>query len=143
MIQTHRDPVRVAASYCSMITHGRRVFSDHVDPREVGHQLSEGAVRGVSRAMAARDTLGEERFLDIAYADLVTDPIKQLRRIYEFLGTELTPATLAEVEAHRGENPQHKHGVHRYRLEDFGIDRARLAERFGPYRARFDVPEEA
>lgn len=143
VIQTHRDPLRVTASYCSMIAHGRRVFSDHVDAREVGRQLSEGAVRGVTRAMEDRERLGEARFLDVAYANLVADPVEQLRRIYDFLGTELRPATLERMEAFRANNPQHKHGVHRYRLEDFGIKREALSERFEPYRARFDVPEES
>jgi hypothetical protein len=36
IIQTHRDPVRVVASFCSMMAHGRALFSAEVDPREVG-----------------------------------------------------------------------------------------------------------
>ncbi len=39
-------------------------------------------------------------------------------------------------------NPQHKHGVHHYQLEDFGLDRERLAEQFRPYCDRFEVPGE-
>jgi len=78
----------------------------------------------------------------VPYAELVADPIKQLRRVYDFLGIELLPETLATIETFRSANPQHKHGVHRYRLEDFGIDGEALSERFAPYRARFDVPEE-
>ena len=35
------------------------------------------------------------------------------------------------------EQPQHQHGVHRYALEDFGLEAGALAERFAAYRARF------
>ena len=36
-------------------------------------------------------------------------------------------------------NPQHKHGVHRYGLEDFGLDRDELSARFKRYYERFEV----
>lgn len=41
------------------------------------------------------------------------------------------------------QNPQHKHGRHRYRLEAFGLQAEDLRSRFAEYRARFDIPEEA
>ena len=63
IIHTHRDPVRVVASFCSMITHGRGLFSDRVDPREVGAQLGAKAVRAVTRAMELRDRAGGDAFL--------------------------------------------------------------------------------
>src|SRR5262249_48955329 len=36
IIQTHRDPQATMGSFCSMVAHGRGLFSDVVDPREVG-----------------------------------------------------------------------------------------------------------
>ncbi|MXX78402.1 MAG: sulfotransferase, partial [Gemmatimonadales bacterium] len=32
VIQTHRDPKKSVPSFCSMVAHGRGIFSDHVDP---------------------------------------------------------------------------------------------------------------
>jgi hypothetical protein len=40
-------------------------------------------------------------------------------------------------------NPQHKHGVHRYRLEDFGLNRDRERLRFADYVSAFQIPEES
>ena len=31
-------------------------------------------------------------------------------------------------------NPRHKHGAHRYRLEDFGLDEATVNHHFAAYR---------
>ena len=45
IIHTHRDPVRVVASFCSMISHGRGLFSDHIDPREVGGPIRRTPAR--------------------------------------------------------------------------------------------------
>ena len=142
IIQTHRDPLRVVASFCSMITHGRAVFSNEVDPHVVGAQLGATAVRAVNRTMELRDGADASQFLDVHYADLVNDPMKQIRRIYDFLEIELCPATEETMRQWQRHNPQHKHGVHSYQLEDFGLDRVRLAEEFKPYRDRFDVPAE-
>ena len=142
IIQTHRDPVRVVASFCSMIAHGRAVFSDVVDPHQVGAQLAANALRAVNRSMEIRDRNDASHFLDVHYGDVVGDPLKQIRRIYDFLGLELSPETEQTMRQWQGSNPQHKHGVHRYRLEDFGLDPARLAEQFAPYRERFEIPSE-
>jgi len=142
IIHTHRDPVRVVASFCSMMAHGRSVFSDRVDPNEIGAQLGEKAVRAVTRAMAVREHAPPGAFLDVQYADLLADPLKQMRRIYDFLGLELAPQTEDRMQRWIAGNPQNKHGVHRYRLEDFGLDRARLEPRFEAYRSRFGVGRE-
>jgi hypothetical protein len=139
IIHTHRDPVRVVASFCSMIAHSRGLFGDRVDPREVGAQLGAKAVRAVTRAMEVRNRVGGDAFLDVAYTDLVADPLEQIRRITEFVGLSPEPASERAMREWIAGNPQNKHGVHRYRLEDFGLDRLRLDKDFEPYRSRFGV----
>ena len=37
------------------------------------------------------------------------------------------------------ENRQHKHGVHRYNLGQFGLDTEQVEARFADYIARYDV----
>jgi hypothetical protein len=142
IIHTHRDPLRVVASFCSMMAHGRAVFSDRVDPEEIGAQLGEKAVRAVTRAMDVRDRAAPGTFLDVQYADVLADPLKQMRRIYDFLGLALAPETEASMQRWIAANPQNKHGVHRYRLEDFGLDGEALGPRFEAYRTRFGVGRE-
>ncbi len=142
VIQTHRDPLRVVPSFCSMISHGRAIFSDRVDPKEVADHLARKAVRTVTRSMDFRAKHGENAFLDVSYADLVADPLKQIRRIYDFLGLPLAPETERTMQTFLTRNPQGKHGAHRYQLEDFALDRTRLARDFEPYCSRFDVPAE-
>lgn len=142
VVQTHRDPVRVVASFASMMAHGRAIFSQRVDPREVGAQVADRAVRAVTRAMAVRERAAPQAFLDVAYADLLADPLKQVRRICDFLQLPLAPASEASMQHWIAANPKDKLGVHRYRLEDFGLSRAGLEARFEPYRSRFGVAGE-
>lgn len=142
IIHTHRDPLRALPSFCSMLFHARGIFSDRVDPREVGRQWTHKQVRMVERGMVVRDRVGAESFADVSYTALIADPIKQVRRIYDFLELDLAPETERRMQAWISGNPQHRLGRHDYRLEDFGLDRADLERRFAAYRERFDVPRE-
>lgn len=143
IIQPHRDPVRAVSSLCSMLSHGWGVFSDHVDPTEVGRLWGGKVMRMTDACLAARERLPAEPFLDVSYYDLVSDPLAQVRRIYAWLERPLTPQLERRLAVWCRGNPRHKHGVHRYRLEDFGLDRDAVEERFAPYRRRFAIPVEA
>jgi hypothetical protein len=141
IIQTHRDPVKTLASFCSMIAHGRGVFTDEVDVREIGEHWARKTQRMVSRAMATRERADAGSFLDVSYYDLITDPMAQVERIYQFIGRPLT-GIRAHMEASRKENPQNKHGKHGYRLQDFGLDRATVDAGFEAYRTRHGIRRE-
>ncbi|MBI5499206.1 MAG: sulfotransferase [Deltaproteobacteria bacterium] len=141
VVQTHRDPATVLASFCSMMAHSRGVFSDRVDPGDVGRHWLHKAQRMVARTTRAREASDGARFLDVRYEGLVADPMRELRRVYEWLGAPLLPAAEAAMERWRRGNPQHKHGRHRYRLEDFGLDRGEVSRAFAEYRERFGIPQ--
>ncbi len=140
VIQTHRDPLRALASYCSMLAHGRGIFSDQVDPAEIGAQWSAKSVRMVTRSMAERARRDPQQFVDVAYADLVADPREKVERIYAVAGLPLAGELPGRLRHFLERNPQHKHGRHRYRLEDFGLRRQALDARFAAYRQRYNVP---
>lgn len=142
VVVTHRDPAKVVPSFCSMMAHGRRLFSERVDLEEIGRQLHAKQLKGVSDAMEARRSLPADAFLDVHYADLMADPMKQVRRIYDFLGWPLTAETVAAMNAFRAENPKDGRGVHRYGPEDFGLDRARLDRDFAAYREHYGIARE-
>jgi hypothetical protein len=143
IVHTHRDPAVTQASFCSMIAHGRGVFSDHVDPHEIGQEWLRKVGRLVRRALDTRRRRGDGLFVDVYYRDLMKDPIAQIERIYEFAGIPLTPEARELIEDARRVNFRNRYGIHRYRLEDFGLTRKQVAEEYSEYRERFAVPEEA
>jgi hypothetical protein len=140
VVWTHRDPTDVVASFCSMIAHGRGVFSDHVDPHEIGRSWLRKGKRMVERAMAARAAIGDDSFLDVRYTDLVRDPVAIGRTIQERAG--LAPSSASEAAMREGlrREVKDRHGVHRYRLSDFGLADADVAKAFAPYRDAFGWP---
>ncbi|MCA9643654.1 MAG: sulfotransferase, partial [Myxococcales bacterium] len=144
IIQTHRDPTRTLASFCSMIWHGRAVFSDQVDAAEIGRDWERKTLRMVTRGSQVRDAHqnGAPHFLDVYYQGLMRDPAAELERISAFASLEWTESDRAKLKQARGHNQQNKHGVHKYRLEDFGLTTAGTRERFADYVARYTIPSE-
>lgn len=142
VIVTHRDPAKVVPSFCSMMAHGRRIFSNDLNLADVGRQFHAKQLVGVTDAMDARRALPSECFLDVHYADLMSDPMKEIRRIYDFIGWELTPRTEQAMDAYRRQNPKDKRGSHRYEPEHFGLSREDLDRDFGPYREHYGIARE-
>ena len=133
------------ASTCSLATCLSGTFSD-VDHRDyIARRWTESVVDMLTRveALRAGDPSVDARFVDLRYVDLVADPVGSVRRVYDHIGSELSPPTEAAVAAYAADNRQGKYGRHSYSLGELGLDAADLRDRFAPYRERYDVPAES
>jgi len=120
VVCTHRDPRDVLASSCSLVCLSRSIFSDDVDPKRVGVQVAQQLVRAVDRANQARQRFGD-RIMDITYEQLTRDPLGTVRSICERFGDGCSADMEARMQRWQAANAQGKHGMHRYRLEQFGL----------------------
>jgi hypothetical protein len=143
VIQTHRDPLRVMASMASHATVLRRAFSDKADPQAIAADWAARWARALEGFLAVRDRANDERFLDVSYEDIEAAPLETIERIYDFLGWELGPAARRAMRAFLAANPKNKHGVHRYSLSQYGLDRKRELARLAHYCERFAIPVQA
>ncbi|MDH3201006.1 MAG: sulfotransferase [Myxococcales bacterium] len=142
IVCTHRDPLKTSPSLFSMLTHLQGIFSNHVEPHRVASHWLRKIELMTQRAMATRDRVRDQGFVDVSYYDLVRDPILEVARIYSSAGMELTPEARIAMEGSRKANKQHKYGRHKYALEDFGMAREDIESAMASYRARFEVPYE-
>jgi hypothetical protein len=142
VIHTHRDPQRVVPSFSSMMAHAGAMLSKRVDPIGVGRRVFEQTTNSVTRAIEVRNRAPEGSVIDVHYEDLVRDPMKAIRRIYDFVELDFEPPAERAMQAWMAANPKDKNGPHRYRLEDFGLDAKELEDRFETYRERFGVVRE-
>ena len=120
-VQTHRDPVSAVISLSSLTTYGCRRYFDHPNPHAVGAHIASIVERLLRRGVEDRPA-DDPRFVDIAFGDLVSDPIGSVRRIYAAAGDVLSPEAQAAMGAWIADNRQEKHGKHDYAAEDFGLD---------------------
>jgi hypothetical protein len=144
IIQTHRDPCHTIPSTISLMATLRWMRSDHVDVGRLTAVMTAGvaALFEVVHAIRTDGTVPGERFVDVQYAGLVHDPVATIRAIYERIGRPFTADFATRIEAYVAQKPRAKHGAHRYGLEQFGIDRAALRDRYAPYCNAYMVEEE-
>src|SRR5215471_2875422 len=83
---SHRDPAKVLGSVCSLIHYTRSWSSDRDDSLELGAEQLDRWSEGIARAMDFRARVGDERFADLAFADLQVDPVGALAGAYERIG---------------------------------------------------------
>ena len=142
IVQTHRDPLKTIPSFCSMVAHGRGLFSDRVDPREIGAHWLAKTARLVELTARAREAADPHRFVDVSYYDLVDDPMAQLRNVYERAGISFEEDARRVAERTANRNVQHRYGRHVYDAGSFGLTREEIEDRIAPYRRRYDIPRE-
>jgi hypothetical protein len=142
-VMTHRDPAKVVPSYVSTVNLFFPPPDGERDMRRLGRQVSEHLRDGMVNTIAARDRLGEDRFIDVHHRELVTDPLETLDRVYEFLNLPLERDFVASVTDWQKRNQVGAHGVHRYTAEDFGLDAEQIRKDYHFYFDRFDVETES
>jgi sulfotransferase family protein len=142
-VMTHRDPAKVVPSYVSTVNMFFPPPDGERDMRRLGREVSEHLRDGMVNTIAARDRLGEDRFIDVHHRDLVADPHETLGRVYEFLGLPLEKDFLRSVDAWQQRNKPGAHGLHRYTAEEFGLDPDQIRSQYEFYLDRFNVTVES
>jgi hypothetical protein len=142
LVWTHRDPYTATGSFCSLLKLGQMAFTGKLNVEWLGENCPWQAQQHCDRAMDARDAIGEDRIIDVQYADLMREPIATLSKLYKSLGDEFTPEAQAGMQAWLDDNPQDKFGRHEYKLAEFGLSEAKLAPLFERYLSRYDVERE-
>jgi hypothetical protein len=140
VVQSHRDPVETIPSLASMIAAIMVIYSDAVDPQAVGPQWAQRFARGMRRTMTYREQVGDARFLDLWFRDTVSQPLREIQKIYAFLGMDLTEAARAEMARWQEFNRRELRPPHDYTLQQYGLTEAGLQEQFRDYRQRFLSP---
>ncbi len=139
IIQTHRDPLVTLPSFCSMVYHGRKVFSDQVDAQEVGQHWFHKVHDMLSRAMEYRRQAPAACFLDVYYEDLITNPWAVIERIYDLMSADWETEIRQKMEQIQQIQTQHRYGIHQYRARDFGLNQREMQVKFAAYREQFGL----
>jgi Sulfotransferase family len=138
-VMTHRDPAKVVPSYTSLVSTIMPPPDGERDLVGLGREISEHLRIGMEHAIEARGRIGEDRFLDVHHRDLVADPKGTIRRVYGWLGYELTPEVEQTILDWQQKNRMGASGTHRYTPEQFGLSAERIRSDYDFYIRHFDV----
>lgn len=138
-VQTHREPARTIPSAANLVHTIQVLNKPDRDPRDTGRVAATlfGACLERSTAARAADPSLDARILDVAYADTVTDPVGQVRRIHEHFDLPFSEGHATRIQEHMSSNSEAGQGPSRFRVEDYGLDTTALLESFPEYRERF------
>ncbi len=136
-IQTHRTPAEVMGAWNSFVERSRSVAMRPLSGDETGaEQLAfmSGVLNGATRFRSAHPEL-EDRWVDVAYVDLINDPLKVVGDIYSRFGWPLEQTAVDEMKAwlSRQADRRRREQRHNYLLEDFGLTAGEVNAAFAPY----------
>lgn len=133
IVQTHRDPVDLIPSVCSLCWSAREALNEHSDPKAFGRSTLELWEHSIFNMMDAREGRDPAQFFDLPFDRFVRDPLGAIREIYRHFGLDYSDEADRSIRAFRAANPKDKHGAHSYTLETWGLYADEIRERFRPY----------
>jgi len=136
-VQTHRTPLDAMASVSSLVTILRSAFSDAVDPLIVGREAIDYWSETMKKFLRERDRLENNRICDIQYDEIRRDPIRAVRRIYEYFGWSLSHEAERRMRALVASQAKRQSANHRYDLSQFGSSAGEVFSVFETYCQRF------
>jgi hypothetical protein len=138
-IMTHRDVAELVPSYCSMCASITAPHSNSFDPKDLGPYWSGRFSRAMRRLIDTRAGTQGNRFVDIAYADLLQDPITEAKRVFTAAGLVFRETDEAAMATWLAANNRQTRPAHRYAPETYGLTEDGLDRDFAFYRRAFSI----
>lgn len=132
IVMTHRSPAQAVPSYASMVTSMAAQYSDDVDPVAIGQYWSERFTETL-RGFASVRQRRPERFVDVRFTTMLSDPLGQACRVLGEIGLVPNDDDLRSFESYLARNREQRHGKHSYTAADFGLSAAALERDFAFY----------
>ncbi|MEU1431220.1 sulfotransferase [Nocardia sp. NPDC005746] len=131
IIQTHRDPVTIVGSSCSLSEQATAGWSTTFVGEKIGSSQLELWSRGLREFNAARARYNPDQFLDIEFDELRADPFATVEKIYSKFGLDYTDSarssmTTLDEESKSGDRKP----VHKYSLADYGLTEDQVRAEF-------------
>jgi Sulfotransferase family len=141
-VVTHRDPVAVTVSLCTMIAYSARLSADDPDPRIVGRYWGSRIEEMLRACVRDRDILPAAQSLDVRFDEFMADDVAMVERIYHLADQPFGDSTRAAMDAFMLEHPRGRHGSVLYDAAQLGIDPAERRRALAFYSERFGLTPE-
>ncbi|MFJ9366381.1 sulfotransferase family protein [Nocardia sp. NPDC101769] len=131
IIQTHRDPVTIVGSSCSLSEQATQGWSTTFVGEKIGESQLELWSRGLREFNTARARYNPDQFLDIEFDELRADPFAAVEKIYSKFGLDYTNSARTAMTALDEESKSgDRKPVHKYSLADYGLTEDQVRAEF-------------
>jgi len=142
LVQTHRDPVRITTSVCTMMAYAQRMNARKVEARAVGRYWIDRTEDLLRASVEQRSLIPYKQALDVRLHEYMTDQMGTLHRVYKFIDQPFTKEAQKAISAFIHNNPKGKNGTVRYDPNLVGIDPSERRKALKFYQDFFNVPDE-
>ena len=115
-----------------MVSSLAKPLSDKLDLKLISMHWEKKLARVLKHCMNVAAS-NPNKFLDLNYKDLIKNPIRQIGKIYDFIGRSLSHESQIKMEQWKKENSQHKHGQHTYSSSHYGLSDQLIKKDFKEY----------
>lgn len=141
LIWIHRDPFKALASTCSLVRDQQIAAGFEIDLKAIAHFSRSHLAEILARSLDAEANFPGTIY-DFNYAELIRDPIEQMRKLYCWLGDTFTPELGAGMREWLRTHPQGKYGKRQYSPDEFGLSESAAPEVFSYYIHHFGIQRE-
>lgn len=129
IILTHRDPVDVVPSFCSLVSILRSRIGVSIDPVRLGESLTAILADAQEAARRVLSRCDRSQICAVGYEAIVRSPADAVRSIYEHFGDPVPEGLDDRIGAWSEDHRRNRRGVHRYSLAQFGLEADELRRR--------------
>ena len=133
IIMTHRDPVSTVPSYCSMESALYKMNTDAISDFEIGNYWLDRLSEWLNNFIEVRNSIPDDRFIDINYLDLVEAPEKIGAQVLESIHVNDDILTKEMMENWINANKRENRQKHNYKLSDYGLTSESISNKFKDY----------
>jgi hypothetical protein len=144
VIRTHRDPAKAVPSLVALLMQMHPTMEEPTRAPLRGQIMLRRELAKWARAVDRCETVRQAhpgQVLDVVHADFHARPMGVLDDIYRFIGMDIPDDTRSALAQRIEDKPELSHGVHRYRIEDYGMTAEEAREPFMDYIRRHDLLE--
>lgn len=136
-IVSHRDPLKVIPSVCSLMCKMREVYSDEDFTQQAGIWGTTVFPYLISNHMVWCDNNPQASVCNISYRDIRDRELDTLKSIYRFLGMPLTESALDKCKQWLIKDSKVNLSPHHYSSQDFGLTDEVISQAFQEYTRRY------
>ena len=133
IIMTHRDPVSTVPSYCSMESALYKMNTDAISDFEIGNYWLDRLSEWLNNFIEVRNSIPDDRFIDINYSDLVEAPEKIGAQVLKSIHVNDDILTKEMMENWINANKRENRQKHNYKLSDYGLTSESISNKFKDY----------
>ena len=133
IIMTHRDPVSTVPSYCSMESALYKMNTNAISDFEIGNYWLDRLSEWLNNFIEVRNSIPDDRFIDINYSDLVEAPEKIGAQVLKSIHVNDDILTKEMMENWINANKRENRQKHNYKLSDYGLTSESISNKFKDY----------